>query len=205
MVTDNDGLNSKKQVKITVTKYNKAPRAMTTYDTTTVKLPVQNTLIEGSSSYDTDGTITSYKWSYVSGPSAYKILTPDSANTVVADLTQGTYQFALEVSDEDSAIDKKIVTVIVKNSSSRMQILNVGLYPNPAVTDVNVTIQSDVLGRSTITLFNVQGKPVFTEVFDKSAYSFTKKLNVNGLRKGTYFMVIQVDGSARMTKKLVIQ
>ncbi len=205
MVTDNGGLTGKSQVKVNVGKINKGPRAMTTYDTSTVKLPVQNTLLEGSNSYDVDGTITSYQWSYVSGPSTYNILTPDSANTVVSNLKEGTYQFELAVSDEDSAIDKKTVTIIVKKSTSRLEILEVKLYPNPAVSNVNVTINSDVQGRSTLTLFDVRGTAVYSEIFEKTGYSFTRNIKVSNLRKGTYFMVVQVDGSTRMVRKLVIQ
>ena len=203
-VTDDLGLTSTDRMTVNVIRYNKRPRAMTTYDSTTVKLPVQNTLVEGSSSYDSDGSITSYNWSYVSGPSSYKILSPDSANTVISNLTQGSYQFALEVTDDDSAADKKIITIIVKNSSSRMEILDVKMRPNPAVNDVYITINSDVQGRSTITLVDIKGTPVYREVFDKSSYSITRNLKVNSLRKGTYFVVIKVDGSIQMMKKLIV-
>ncbi len=134
MVTDNGGKSSTDRVNVNVTKTVRKPRAMTSFDSTTIT--TKNTLLEGSSSFDADGAITSYKWSYVSGPSDYKILSPDSANTVVSNLSPGTYQFALEVMDDDSAIDVKAVTIYVKKPSSRREILDIKLYPNPAVNNV---------------------------------------------------------------------
>ncbi len=67
-----------------------------------------------------------------------------------------------------------------------------------------ITVTSETKGRSTITLYDVKGVPVYTEVFDKSTYTAIRNIKVGGLRKGSYFVVIQVDGSERTVKKLMV-
>jgi Secretion system C-terminal sorting domain len=174
-------------------------------DTLTVQLPIQNTELNGTASYDPDGTISRYKWNYKKGPSACSILSPDASKTVISNLIAGTYNFELAVTDNDSATASKIVTVIVKNSSGRILILSGKMYPNPATTTVNVVINADVLGRTTIILYNMNGRPVLKDVFDKGTYSATRQINVSRLRKGVYTVSVQVDRSAPLIMKLVVQ
>lgn len=58
--------------------------------------------LTGGSSYDLDGTITTYLWQEISGHGA-SITTPNAANTTVTGLVDGnTYQFRLTVTDNDT-------------------------------------------------------------------------------------------------------
>src|SRR5205823_631284 len=87
---------------------------------TTITLPINNISVNGTGSYDPDGTITSYKWSKISGPSQYRIINPDSAKASVIGLVQGTYTFRLMVIDDagDTAVDE--ISIIVNPNPSNI-------------------------------------------------------------------------------------
>lgn len=202
-VTDNRGGTATDRVLVTVIRINQRPVAQTTRDTINVELPVQNTELNASSSFDPDGTITTYQWTYTRGPKVPKMLTPSASKTVVADLVAGTYSFNLVVTDNDGDRTNKSVVVIVSNSSSRRQIPDVSIYPNPATGLVNVKINTPVEGRTTLTFVDMKGRPVLNDSFVKGFSSFTRQVNISSLPKGTYAIIIQVDQTEQVVEKVI--
>lgn len=77
-----------------------------------ITLPVNSVTLNGSGS-DTDGSIASYEWTQVSGPSPADIASAASASTNVSDLAEGIYVFRLTVTDDDgvSGFDEVKITV----------------------------------------------------------------------------------------------
>ena len=75
-------------------------------------LPVNTTSLAGSGS-DPDGTISSYKWTKISGPSAYNIVNASSPVTDVTGLVEGIYQFELKVTDNKGATGTDFMMVKV--------------------------------------------------------------------------------------------
>lgn len=70
--------------------------------------------LDGTDSYDLDGTIVTYLWEVVSSPVLPTITTPTTASTTVSGLSvEGTYIFKLTVIDDDSLIDIDVITVTV--------------------------------------------------------------------------------------------
>jgi hypothetical protein len=97
------------------------------YDPTDVPVPVSDAtqtgllftftrthiVLDGSGSYDPDGTISGYQWTNVSGPTLPTLSTPSSVATFARFLTlQGNYEFQLEVEDNGgvTATDNIVVT-----------------------------------------------------------------------------------------------
>src|SRR5262245_5667437 len=78
---------------------NKPPIARAGNDTL-IMLPVDSIVLNGTSSYDPDGSIEEYRWSKISGPPSLIIKNPGSATPVLQGLNQGTYQFELKVTDD---------------------------------------------------------------------------------------------------------
>ena len=202
-VTDNRGATATDRVTVTVIKNNQKPVARTTRDTITVSLPVQNAELNAADSYDPDGTITQYQWTFRKGPKEPKMLSPESSRTIIADLIVGSYEFDLELTDNDGEIARKAVVVVVKASSNRKLIPDVSVFPNPAVNVVNFKISSDVEGRTTLTFYDMNGRPVMTDVFAKGYGSFTRQVNISRLPKGTYSVLIQVDQTEKVVEKLI--
>src|SRR6185312_12865720 len=105
-VTDDKGATGADTMKVTVNKSNIivivptpniAPIANAGNDTTALS-PVNSIVLNGTAN-DTDGKITGYLWSQLSGPSQSSILPSDSASITASNLIAGTYEFELKVTD----------------------------------------------------------------------------------------------------------
>ena len=117
-VRDNEGATATDRVDIVVhpAEVNESPVANAGPDRT-VNLPLSSTIITGTGS-DADGTITSYRWEKVSGPTA-TLANPATASLTVSNLLAGVYVFRLTVTDDDGATgsDEIRVTVIEANQT----------------------------------------------------------------------------------------
>ncbi|WP_415669115.1 PKD domain-containing protein, partial [Zobellia roscoffensis] len=81
-----------------------------------ITLPASSVTLDGSGSSDTaPGTIASYAWTQVSGPTTATIAAPGSVSTSVTGLTEGSYTFRLTVTDDGtpslSDTDDIVITV----------------------------------------------------------------------------------------------
>jgi dienelactone hydrolase len=108
-VTDNGGATKSDDITVTVLT-NVVPMANAGADQN-IKLPVNSATIVGSGT-DSDGTITVYAWSQVSGATA--TLTGTASATLTAtNLLAGVYVFRLTVTDNGGATQSDDVTVNV--------------------------------------------------------------------------------------------
>ena len=111
-VTDNDGAYGEDVVIVRVNAaLNIVPVAQAGNDIT-ITLPVNRTSLSGVSSIDADGSIVSYAWAKLSGPSQFILADADASFTSVTNLVEGTYTFRLVVTDNKGATDAD--TIIVK-------------------------------------------------------------------------------------------
>src|SRR5690606_37324610 len=116
-VTDDKGASSSDQVSITVMLPKQAPAENIA--------PVANagknqnlenttsTTLDGSASYDEDGSIKKYYWEQLQGPSA-NIISPNAAKTNVTGLQPGTYVFRLHIWDDQDVRTRDDIGVTVK-------------------------------------------------------------------------------------------
>ncbi len=91
----------------------------------TITLPASNILLDGTKSYDPDGTITNYLWTMVSGNGAV-ITSPASASTTVKGLTQGISIFKLTITDNNNASTSVLDTIVVNSAVNLPPIANAG-------------------------------------------------------------------------------
>ena len=93
---------------------NQAPLANSGNDTV-ITLPANTVILRGTAS-DIDGTVNSYSWVKVSGPSAGTITKPDTAVTTLNGLVSGVYQYELTVTDNNVAIGKDTLKITVNTA-----------------------------------------------------------------------------------------
>jgi major membrane immunogen (membrane-anchored lipoprotein) len=115
--TDNNGLSATAAVTITVQAaapppVQHVPPVADAGPNQTVTLPVSTATLDGSGSYDTDGTITAYSWVQVSG-SAVMIANANQVQATLTGLVGGTYVFQLTVTDNSGATGVATVTITV--------------------------------------------------------------------------------------------
>ena len=91
---------------------NKPPVAHAGKDTTII-LPVDSVMLDGSASTDPDNNIVSYAWTKISGPSSFNIVNVNAVQTQVSNLTEGVYQFELKVTDAGGLFLKDTVQITV--------------------------------------------------------------------------------------------
>ncbi|WP_341836319.1 PKD domain-containing protein [Chitinophaga pollutisoli] len=112
--TDNNGLSASATVTVTVNQAaNIAPVADAGGDQE-ITLPESTATLNGQASRDEDGSIASWNWAQVSGPSTSVIANPGEASTSVQQLsTAGVYVFELTVTDNRGATSKDRVSITV--------------------------------------------------------------------------------------------
>lgn len=110
-VTDTKKQQDSTQINIFVNKAeNQRPEA-NAGGNRTIYLPEVSTILEGIAK--DDGTIVSYLWSQIDGPSTATIINEDNVKATVADLKEGLYQFRFNVTDDGGlqASDDLFLTV----------------------------------------------------------------------------------------------
>jgi N-acetylneuraminic acid mutarotase len=133
-VTDNEGLSSADTMQIRVSissQINQPPVAKAGADITYTQ-PINSVSIDGSQSYDPDGTIVSYVWKQIAGANQTNITDPMKANSKVYDVTGGTYLFELTVTDNaglSSSDTVQVSATLNPTCLSNRPIFNAQLVP----------------------------------------------------------------------------
>lgn len=149
-VTDNGGLVTTDEVKITVqgATTNKPPVANAGADQT-VRIPAGTVQLDGTASQDPDGTIASYSWKKISGPTGGNLTTATAAKTTVTDLlTAGVYVYELTVKDNEGTAATDQVRIAV-NAGNKAPVANAGnnitirLPENTAQLDGSLSADED--------------------------------------------------------------
>lgn len=87
--------------------------------------------LDGSGS-DSDGTITAYQWTFISGPNTPVITTPTLQDTTVTGMIGGVYVFRLTVTDDDSATANDDVRVRIVSKIMRVMLSKTAATTVPA-------------------------------------------------------------------------
>jgi hypothetical protein len=181
-VTDNLGATSTDDVTIVV---NKLPTANAGQDAS-VQLPNNVVNVNGSLSADQDGSIASYKWEKVSGPSSFYITNPNQVTTSITNLIAGTYVFRLTVTDNNGATSTDDITVTVTSANlapsanaGQGQTYSLVIYLNGTGDDADGTVVSYKWEQ-------VSGPTCMI------ANPFSQNTSVSGLQIGTYVFRLTV-------------
>lgn len=112
-VSDPHGSSDLDTVMITIAAANILPVANAGADKL-IHLPPNNTQLNGTASFDPDGSITTYKWRKITGP-AMTFSNDAIANPMANALTYGIYSFELVVTDNRGGIAKDTMLLTVNN------------------------------------------------------------------------------------------
>src|SRR5205814_1166685 len=90
-----------------------------------ITLPTNSLTLSGNGS-DADGTISSYKWTKISGPNQYSIASSGQAQTIVNNLVQGIYFFEFSVTDNQGVSTRDTTQVTVNAAPNQAPAANAG-------------------------------------------------------------------------------
>jgi hypothetical protein len=116
-VRDAGGLYSKDTMQVIVAEIehsNRPPVARAGSDIT-LSLPTNSTPIDGSSSFDPDSNITSYRWSKIGGPASFILTNAQTAQSMVTGLVEGIYYVELKVTDAGGLFSTDTIQITVVN------------------------------------------------------------------------------------------
>jgi hypothetical protein len=205
LVTDNKGASGKDTVQIMMNPgngNNQLPVSNAGIDQT-ITLPIDSVFLNGNSSVDPDGTIASWQWIKISGPSSSNILNSQTSITIAKSLTEGIYQFELKVTDNVGAIGKDTVQVTVNKGSS--------INHTPvacAGADQVITLPTNSVNLngscSTDPENNITGY-VWTKISGPSSFNIGNanaiQTSVTNLTEGTYLYEVKVTDAGALFSK----
>ena len=117
-----------------------APVAVAGKDQSIV-LPQDSAFLDGSKSYDNNGSISNYKWTKLSGPTNNSIISPTSKTTWIKKLTEGAYVFELTVTNNFKLTATDTLTIYVdKTKIARPPIAEGGPDQTIQLPNNNVTL-----------------------------------------------------------------
>ena len=188
--TDNSGDTGFDTVQITVNPAaNISPVANAGIDQT-ITLPTNIVLLNGSGT-DIDGTVVSYAWTKISGPSVGTIINTTSASTSVTGLVQGIYNFELKVTDNSGDVGFDTVQITVNAAVNISPVANAG----PDQT-IKLPVSSVNLSGSGIDIDGTITEYVWTKISGPAFYKIANNLKsattVSGLMEGTYTFELKV-------------
>ena len=190
-VTDNNGATAVNTVQVTVNAANIPPTANAGTDQT-ITLPINTVSLSGSGT-DTDGSISAYSWTKISGPASGTITNANSASTTVTALAQGVYQFQLKVTDNDGATAVGTVQVTVNaanipptanagtNQSITLPTSTVSLSGSGTDTDGSISTYSwtKISGPASGTITNANSASTTVTALAQGVYQFQLKVTDN--------------------------
>ncbi len=199
LVTNNNNESSAATVTVTVIAQNLPPIANAGSDQT-ITAPVSSVSVDGSLSNDPDGTIATFSWSQVSGPSTGTIANSNSTKTTISALVTGIYIFKLTVTDNQGLSANVQITITVNVATAINPIPN-GLYesgivyPNPARDIMNLELSNAKIGTITISVIDLNGKLISNQKVNKNSSKIITPINVSSLSIGAYFLVMNYSNS----------
>ena len=200
-VTDNSGTTATDQLSVYVNPAANVPPVCQAGPDQSIQLPINNVTLSGNGT-DSDGIISSYVWTKISGPSSFSISSANSATTAVTGLNSGTYQFELKVTDNSGATAKDTVQVLV-SAGNIPPTSNAGTDQTIQLPANSVSLNgigSDADGTITYSWTKISG-PASGTITNSSSATTT----VTGMMQGTYQFQLQVTDNSSATAVDVIQ
>ncbi|MDB5278073.1 MAG: C-terminal target protein [Ferruginibacter sp.] len=173
-----------------------------------IMLPVNTVTLTGSGT-DADGSISSYAWNKISGPTGGTIVSANAASTALNNLLQGTYNLELTVTDDRGATARDTVKIVVSAATA----VAIGSNKAPVVnagSDKTVTLPAN-----TVTLTGTATDPdgavssyLWTKIAGPAGGTITTAgaatTSVGNLVQGTYnFELMVTDNKGAKSKDVI--
>ncbi len=180
---------------------NQAPVANAGPDQT-ITLPTNSVTLNGSGT-DADGTIASYQWTKVAGPSQFTITNSSSSQTIFKNLVEGEYTLVLRVTDNKGAFSTDTVSIKV-TASPEVTVSSASVYPNPAKSIINIEIRSATKASKTmLRIYDTYGKVIYQKELTRDQQNMVFQVDVSGFLPGTYFIQIGIDMNTNKTLSFI--
>ena len=161
-----------------------------------ITLPASNVTLNGSASADPDGSIVSYLWRQITGPSTLTANSASIVNPTISNLVEGTYVIELKVTDSQGLSDLDSMSITVRNQETKKTVY----YPNPTKQSVFIKIQNQYNGEINISVHDLVGKRLLQYSINKNSEIVTHEAKLDLLSSGVYFIHIGMGTTIEMIK-----
>ena len=167
-----------------------------------ITLPTDSILLDGRTSSDPDGIISSYHWTKISGPSSFAITKPTDSITKLKSLVAGTYQFELKVTDNGGLSAKDTLQIIVNDfaQNNRPPIADAGVDQTITLPIITVNLDGSTSSDPDNNITNY----TWTKISGPESALFnpnTVQTQVNNLVPGTYQFELKVTDAEGLFSK----
>ena len=213
-VTDNSGATAYDEINVYVNGQtsNQVP-VVNAGANINIFMPGNWARLNGTAS-DGDGTISSYRWTRVSGPTQFTISNATVINPLLTNLVVGTYVFRLTVTDNAGATASDDMTIFAYSTTGQLSTANpvtdntpseevsrvvnenrttslFKLYPNPVRDNVLVELSDTEQGPLQVVLTDILGKTIRSWSFQKTNIQWRQSLNISNIAQGTYVLTVK--------------
>ncbi|HRO47887.1 PKD domain-containing protein, partial [Agriterribacter sp.] len=205
-VTDSNGSTASAEVTVDVISADIVvpPPVANAGQAIVLTLPENEVMLDGSGSHVQSGSIESYNWRMITGPSPAFIEYPNDELMIASGLIEGEYEFELTVTDDKGRSGKATVKVVINNAGARRDLTPVvKVFPNPVYTTALIELQDPAKGRTSIDLYDINGKKVLRNEFVKDDRYVNHQLDMASLPKGVYFLQIIIDYQYKSVVRIV--
>jgi len=223
-VTDNQGGVGTADMNIILSNGNNQPPIANVSWNQTLTWPVNSATLNGSGSSDPDGTIVSYRWTQVSGPTTANMNDPSLVRPIVTNMQIGTYTFQLTVTDNGGLSASASMRVIVNSTTGQASSNSSGmeqtneqlfnqtgsllqvpkkfkLYPNPANQFITVEFGETTAQEGQLSIYATNGAVLYNEKIQGIHNIRNKRINVSSFHQGMYILVLILDSGEKRTGK----
>jgi hypothetical protein len=202
-VKDNRGDSTSDDVRVVVDRWgtikgNQAPVANAGDDQVT-NTDYARALIKGYLSKDSDGWISSFAWTKVSGPAGAVIDDNSAANTYVSGLTEGVYVYRFTVTDNKGATASDDVVIKVNAVNNVAPVANAGDDKNITVAYPTTLLTGYQSKDADGYLVSVNWTKVSGADGDMMATPNSVNTYVSGLKEGVYVYRVTVKDNRGLT------
>jgi Secretion system C-terminal sorting domain/PKD domain len=185
----------------------------------TITVPASSVILNGSASYDPDGTIVSYSWVLVSGLGSVIISNSNQVIAGISGLTPGSYTFQLTVTDNSGATSNDSVTVTV-NPANQSPVAMAGsdttIYLPPSSFQLNASNSYDpdgnitsyqwqeISGPNTAVASSMNGPAVDLSGLQEGIYQFQLTVTDNQGASSTAMVKISVDKNSGAPDQFIV-
>ena len=174
--------------------------------------------LDGSLSSDSDGTISSYLWSQISGQSVTLSVANEAITTFTAPTQEDILVFELLVSDELGGSSSDTTSILIQNTTASIdgkffpdEVRLIGNYPNPFNPKTEIVFEVIKQLKVGVSIYNVYGQEVWRKDLGKLEKGFHRALwsgkDIQGepVVSGVYFYKVYYGDKSLISKMSLVK
>ena len=174
----------------------------------------ESVILDGSASTDSDGTISSYLWSQISGQAVTLSAANEAITTFTAPTQEDILVFELLVSDELGGSSSDTTSILIQNTTASIdgkffpdEVRLIGNYPNPFNPKTEIVFEVIKRLEVGVSIYNVYGQEVWRKNLGKLDKGFHrapwrgKDIQGEPVVSGVYFYRVSY-GDKRLISKM---